>query len=287
LSWNLRYAAHLGFRSLKTPLFPASAGSTDPLAQIDYVASLGFAGVQDPWRAMRPREQQEAIAERLAQRGLASGCIACGSPAVVRTALWSKGGEAARLRVEGELRAALAAAKSVGARQIAVLTGVDPDQPRERQIEAMIGHLTFAAPRAADEGVTLCLEPTNARTLPGMLLSHFDDGVAIVRAVAHASVRMIFDTAHVQSMDGDLLGRLERDFDVIELVQIANHPGRSEPEVGEIAIKTILEKVKALDYAGLVELEHFWATPGLEAERRGLDWLRKVDAALGKQEGIA
>src|ERR1700739_4105886 len=48
MSWILRYAPHLGFRSLDTPLFLASVGSTDPMAQIAFIASLGFAGVQDP-----------------------------------------------------------------------------------------------------------------------------------------------------------------------------------------------------------------------------------------------
>jgi hypothetical protein len=32
---------------------------------------------------------------------------------------------------------------------------------------------------------------------------------------------MIYDTAHVQSMDGDLLGNFDRAFDLIEIVQNA------------------------------------------------------------------
>ena len=81
MSWNLRYAAHLGFRSPEAPLFPASAGSSDPLAQIDFAASIGFAGVQDPWFASRPPSMQAALAARVRERGLAAGCIVCGSPA--------------------------------------------------------------------------------------------------------------------------------------------------------------------------------------------------------------
>lgn len=278
MSWNLRYVAHLGFRSLQTPLFAASAGSADPLAQIDFAASIGFAGVQDPWFATRPRETQDAVAARVAALGLAAGCVVCGTPASIRTPLWNAPGDAARSRLEAELRSAFDAARRLGARQIAVLTGQDPEPPRERQIETMIVRLGWAARLALSEGVSLCLEPTNARTLTGMLLSHFEDGCAVARAAGHPAVRMIFDTAHVQSMDGDLIGRLERAWDLVEIVQIANHPSRTEPEVGEIQMATILRKIHAMGYRGLVELEHLWAQPGLEAERRGLDWLRRTDA---------
>ena len=86
MSWTLRYVAHLGFRSPEAPLFPASAGSSDPLAQIDFAASIGFAGVQDPWFATRPPATQVAIASRIRERGLVAGCLVCGAPADVRRA---------------------------------------------------------------------------------------------------------------------------------------------------------------------------------------------------------
>jgi hydroxypyruvate isomerase len=280
LSWTLRYAAHLGFRSLEAPLFPASAGSSDPLAQIDFVASIGFAGVQDPWFATRPPATQAAIASRIRERGLVAGCLVCGAPADVRTPLWTRKGAAARKRLEAELSVAIDAARRLGAREIVALTGVDADAPRQGQIDRFVANLTWAAPRITSEGLTLCLEPTNARTLPGMLLNHFEEGCEIARAVGRPSVRMIYDTAHVQSMDGDLLGNFERAFDLIQIVQIANHPGRTEPEIGEANLTAVLEKVHDFGYGGLVELEHVWSNGGLKAEQRALDWLRKTDATL-------
>jgi hydroxypyruvate isomerase len=280
MSWNLRYAPHLGFRSLDTPLFPASVGSTDPVAQIAFVASLGFAGVQDPWFATRPEVDQLRIASALGEYGLAAGCVVCGTPGSIRTPLWATPGPAARANLELELRRALAAARRLRAEKIAVLTGEDPSSPRERQIESMIANLHWAAGIVASEGLTLCLEPTNARGLTNMLLTHFDEGCEIARATGQASVRMIFDTAHVQSMDGDLLGRMERHWDLIDVVQIANHPGRLEPEIGEINMQPILGKVRELGYRGLVELEHLWSASDATTERRGIGWLRQVDALL-------
>ena len=280
MSWILRYAPHLGFRSLDMPLFLASAGSTDPVAQIAFIASLGFAGVQDPWFATRPEAVQLRMASALSEFGLAAGCVVCGTPGSIRTPLWNTPGQAARANLDVELRRAMAAARRIRADKIAVLTGEDSSSPRERQVETMIVNLRWAADIVASEGLALCLEPTNARTLTGMLLNHFGEGCQIARATGHAATRMIFDTAHVQSMDGDLLGHMERNWDLIEIVQIANHPGRLEPETGEINMLAILTKVRELGYCGLVELEHLWSAPNLETERRGIHWLRQADAML-------
>jgi hypothetical protein len=81
-------------------------------------------------------------------------------------------------------------------------------------------------------------------------------------------------------MDGDLLTNLERGFDLIEVVQIANHPDRTEPEIGEINMAAVLTGIYQLGYRGLVELEHAWSKPGLDSERRAVDWLRHADASL-------
>jgi hydroxypyruvate isomerase len=246
LSWTLRYAAHLGFRSPEAPLFPASAGSSDPLAQIDFAASIGFAGIQDPWFTTRPPAVQAAIASRVRERGLAAGCLVCGAPADIRTPLWTRTDAPGRKSLEDKLDVAVEAARRLGARQIVALTGGDESSSRQAQIERFIANLAWAASRVADEGLTLCLEPTNARTLPGMLLNHFEEGCEVARAVARPSVRMVYDTAHVQSMDGDLLGNLERAFDLIAIVQIANHPGRTEPETGEANLAAVIEKIQSI-----------------------------------------
>jgi hydroxypyruvate isomerase len=280
MSWTLRYAPHLGFRSLDTPLFLASVGSTDPVVHIRLVASLGFAGVQDPWFATRPEPVQLQMASALADLGLAAGCVVCGTPSSIRTPLWNSTGQTARAHLEFELRGAMTAARRIGASKLAVLTREQLSISRDQQLEAMTSNLRWAADIAASEGFTLCLEPTNARTLPNMLLTHFDDGCQIARATGHAAVRMIFDTAHVQSMDGDLIGHMERNWDLIEIVQIANHPGRLEPEIGEINMPLILKKVREFGYRGLVELEHLWSAATPEVERRGIDWLRQVDMTL-------
>ena len=172
MSWTLRYAPHLGFRSFDAPLFLASAGSADPLAQVDFAAANGFAGVQDPWFVSRPPAVQEAIVARLAERGLAAGSVVAGTRETIRTPLWTCRAED-RETLSRVLETAFDAARRLGAKQIAVLTGADAARSRDEQIDCLIANLSWAGSKAEARGLTLCLEPTNARGLPGMLIESF------------------------------------------------------------------------------------------------------------------
>src|SRR3546814_13094495 len=62
MSWKLPWTAHLGLRGPDGPLFRHSARSADPFDQIDFIAALGFAGVQDNYAALRPAEEPERVA---------------------------------------------------------------------------------------------------------------------------------------------------------------------------------------------------------------------------------
>src|SRR5690606_17891345 len=70
MSWKLPWTAHLGLRGPDGPLFRHSAQSADPFDQIDFIADLGFAGVQDNYAALRPAEEQERVAAHAARHGL-------------------------------------------------------------------------------------------------------------------------------------------------------------------------------------------------------------------------
>ena len=99
-----------------------------------------------------------------------------------------------------------------------------------------------------------------------------------MRAVDRPAVRLIFDTAHVQAMDFDAAAQLESAWDAIEIVQIADHPGRNEPGTGSVDFERLFGVLGARGYRGLVELEHGWRAPGAESERRGIATLQRLDA---------
>jgi len=280
MAWRLRYASHLGFRSLETPLFLASVGSTDPVAHVRFAHELGLAGVQNALARQRSVAENERIGRALAECAMEPGCILYASMNLVTAPLWGTNSTDARVTRLRELDAAIDCAKRIGARRIAVLSGADPKIPRALQLAAMIDNLREAAALAERHDVVLCLESVSSPSLPNMLLQHVTDAYLVARAVDSPRVRIIFDTAHVQIMDGDVLSNLDRVGDAVEIVQIANVPGRVEPDAGELSMRPLLQRLLDRGYSGLVELEHFWSVRGRECEQRGIAYLKELDRQL-------
>ena len=278
MNWFLRYAPHLGYRPPFEVLFPESAGGHDWLSQVDFAADMGFAGVLDAAARSRPVGEQAQVGDRLTKRGLSAGCVLYTTFDKLRSTIWGDTGDASRLAITHELLAAIDTARRIGSTRLAILGGADAQRPLSTQRQALIENLQFAADLAEPSGMTLCLETISRQSVPNMLLHHIADAHAIVKAVGRSSVRLIFDTAHVQSMDGNVLHHLDAAWDAIEIVQIADHPGRTEPGSGEIRFDDVWRELGRRGYGGLVELEHGWVTPGLDSERRGIDTLRRLDA---------
>ena len=279
MTWSLRYAPHLGYRPPFQPLFAATVGSDDPVAHVQFAAEQGFAGVLYAAARARPPEEQQRVGAALAAHGMEAGCMLYTTFDQLRNTSWATDSAEARAWIEAELGQAIAAAQRVGASRLAVLGGADPQRPRDQQLAALVRNLRHAGDIAARAGVTLCLETLSRKAVPDMLLQHMPDALAAVRAADHPAVRLIFDTSHVQVMDGDLLFHLEQAWDHVAIVQLADNPGRLEPGSGEINFETVLRWLARRGYRGLVELEYGWQLPGAESERRGLETLRRLDAA--------
>lgn len=279
MTWSLRYAPHLGYRPPFQPLFAATVGSDDLLEHIKFAADNAFAGVLYAAARAHTAAQQQKVGDALAAHGLEAGCILYTTFEQLRNTSWATDSKEAREWIAGELAQATEAAHRVGANRLAVLGGADPQRPLAYQHAALVKNLRYAGDIAARAGLRLCLETLSRKSIPDMLLQHMPDAVAVAKAVDHPAVRLIFDTSHVQVMDGDLLFHLEQAWDHIEIVQLADNPGRLEPGTGEINFESLLRLLSRRGYGGLIELEYGWRLPGLESEGRGLAMLRRLDAA--------
>ncbi len=277
---HLRYASHLGYRSSDEPLFRDSVGSLDPVAHLEFAAGLGFAGVQYALARGRPQDEQARVGAAVARLGLETGCVIYTTFDKIRQPLWSITAPQARESLAGELALGIETAHRVGSRYLAVLSGLDPDREEQAQRTAFVENLRWAAERAARAGVILLLESVDRGRLPGMLLHHIGDACDVVAAVDSPAVRLIFDTAHVQAMDGDVAGHLERCWDLVSIVQLADTPGRLEPGTGTVDFAAVLAVLKRRGFKGLVELEFGWSRPGREAEHAGIEQLRRLDREI-------
>jgi len=130
-------------------------------------------------------------------------------------------------------------------------------------IENCVAGLKQVARLAEQRGVTLCLEHLNTRDDTHPMKGHpgyqGDDltlVAEIVRGVGSERVKMLFDVYHVQIMHGDVMRRLEENFDLIGHVHVAGNPGRKElDDDQEINFPPIMRLLHRLGYKGYVGQE--------------------------------
>jgi hydroxypyruvate isomerase len=91
-------------------------------------------------------------------------------------------------------------------------------------------------------------------------------------------VSLQYDAYHMQRMEGDVTTTIERHFDEIAHVQIADSPGRGQPGTGELNYDFILGRLDELGYDGWIGLEY--KPPGGDTEA-SLEWLPRERRASG------
>jgi 2-dehydrotetronate isomerase len=160
---------------------------------------------------------------------------------------------------------------------IHVMAGVlperaDPDT-RSRFRATFVRNLRLAARAAAEQGVTLTIEPINSRDVPGYWLNTQAEAHAIREEVEAANLKVQMDFYHVQIVEGDLAEKFRRWQPHIGHVQIAGVPGRHEPDVGEINYRYVFNLLDELGYDGWIGCEYRPA----DGTRAGLAWLDALD----------
>ena len=167
------------------------------------------------------------------------------------------------------IEAALAYARVLHCRQIHVLAGLSVGE-RAAQERVYVANLQRAADRAAEDGVSLLIEPLNRRDNPGYFLNTTADACAVLDRVARANVGLQFDLYHCQITQGDLAEHARALFGRYRHVQIANVPGRHEPGEGEIHFPFLFELFDRLGYSGWIGCEY----RPKAGTREGLGWAR-------------
>ncbi len=154
--------------------------------------------------------------------------------------------------------AQMQAARTLGSPQINLKSGDRRDDlPRSAQHTASVENLKRAADLAAANGVQIVIEPIDPLENPRMYLTSVSEAFDIVRAVNSPQVRVLYDFYHEQRAYGNLIEKLEQNFDLIGLVHIADVPGRHEPGTGEINYANIYRKLAQLKYDKFITMEFY------------------------------
>jgi hydroxypyruvate isomerase len=132
------------------------------------------------------------------------------------------------------------------------LEGVDPNV----QISTAVDNLKRASDVADKDGINIVIEPIDRIENPTIFLSSVSDGFEIVRAINRPNVKVLYDFYHEQRGGGNLIEKLEKNFEWVGLVHIADVPGRHEPGTGEINYKNIYRTLGRLHYNRFIAMEY-------------------------------
>ena len=265
--WVLPLAAHLGIAGTAHPQFEALAGSSALEDQIAFAADQGFSGVSDNGLLGRSRDERRRMASALARRELAFGSLTQHRPGE-RPIAWAAPG----VEFAPQLGEALEAALFMRARSVTIVV-LDEGLEPAVQWEACLSSLSRAADLASTRGVVLCVEPASRERVPGVLIEHMADALALVSAVGNHALKVVADTCHLALVGDDPAVGIQNAAPQLGGVQVADVPGRVEPGAGDLDFSSITSAIQAARWSGLVEAEFF-------ASREGIDGERAVLAAL-------
>ncbi|XP_053929068.1 putative hydroxypyruvate isomerase isoform X1 [Cuculus canorus] len=269
----LRFSANLSWLFPSLPSLPA---------RLEAAAAAGFGAVEVAWPAGCPAEALRAAAERAG----AQLVLLNAPPGDGEMGLAAVPGRQEAFR-QG-LEAAVCYGRALRCPRIHLMAGRVPLGTDRAAIAGemettFIENLRYAADLLAQEDMIGLVEPINSRiTDPRYFLNTPHQAAAILEKVGRPNLKLQLDLFHCQIMDGNLSGNLEKYFPLIGHIQIAQVPGRHEPDSpGELNYNYIFELLESLGYSGYVGCEYAPKGDTLE----GLGWLRSYWERRGLQHG--
>uniref|UniRef100_A0A8C7BDI8 Putative hydroxypyruvate isomerase n=1 Tax=Neovison vison TaxID=452646 RepID=A0A8C7BDI8_NEOVI len=175
------------------------------------------------------------------------------------------------------LEQAVLYAKALGCPRIHLMAGrvpqgADRAAVRSEMETVFLENLRHAAGVLAQESLVGLLEPINTRiTDPQYFLDTPQQAAAILQKVGRPNLQLQMDLFHWQIMDGNLTGNIREFLPLVGHVQVAQVPGRGEPDSpGELNFPYLFQLLEDEGYEGFVGCEY--RPQGDTAE--GLNWLR-------------
>lgn len=167
---------------------------------------------------------------------------------------------------------ALAYAVAVGCPRLHVLSGnLAAGRGQVEHEVTLIANLRRAAERAAQQDITLTIEPLNPVDQPDYFLHTTGQALGIIEKVARPNVTLQLDLYHCQIAEGNLAAHIRGLVGHYGHVQFAGVPGRVEPDLGEVNYPYLLAELDAVGYSGWVSAEYRPVGETLA----GLGWLKR------------
>jgi 2-dehydrotetronate isomerase len=199
-------------------------------------------------------------------------------------AAWARGdrGTAALPGREAEFQAgfaqALEYAHALGCPRVHVMAGIVPAGVVTGDAHACyLRNLTWACQQAAEQGITVMIEPINQRDMPGYFLRTQAQAHAVLAELSAVNLQVQMDLYHCQIEEGGIATKLRQYLPTgsVGHLQIASVPMRQEPDDGELNYPYLFKHIDELGYRGWIGCEYRPRLGAVEGgTSRGLVWLK-------------
>ena len=161
-----------------------------------------------------------------------------------------------RQALHDDIMKAIPGAKRLGCKQFiyTAYTKV-PGQTEEQKQAAIVDSLKYAADLCAKDEIEIVLEPIHVAEYKDEAVTSVAQAFEITRQVGNPLVKVLYDFYHEQVQAGNLIEKLEKGFDQVGLVHIADVPGRHQPGTGEVDYINIYKKLAQLKYNRYICME--------------------------------
>ena len=236
----MKFSANLGLLWNDLPLPDA----------IRAARAAGFSAVECHWPYATPAAEVKAALDETGLRML-------GLNTVRGQVDKGENGLAALPGREEEARAAidqaLEYAVAISAPNVHVMAGYASGNDAH---QTFIRNLHYATTKAAEQGITILIEPLNHYDAPGYFLQTSTQAKAIIEAVAADNLKLMFDCYHLQIMEGDISRRLKTLMPLIGHIQVASVPDRGTPDHGELNYAHVYAVLQELGYTAPLGAEY-------------------------------
>lgn len=168
---------------------------------------------------------------------------------------------------------ALRYADALGCRRLHAMAGLTT---RGACRATYVENLRLAAAWAADEGVTLQIEPINGRDMPGYLLARTADARDVIAEVAAPNIALQLDLYHRHIEEGGVASAIAEFGALAGHYQIASPPDRGEPDQGDVDYADAFRLIDASGFDGFVGCEYKPRAGTLA----GLGWAERLGVSL-------
>jgi hydroxypyruvate isomerase len=162
-----------------------------------------------------------------------------------------------RTQMRENLPVAFDLAQKVGCKKLTALAGnLRAGEEREKQIDRIRENLRWICEEASGAGITIMVEAINAFDNKLYPFTNTADTIAFLDSVGAPNLEYLYDIYHMQRMEGNIIGTLEKHIERIGHVQIADSPLRRHPGTGEINYRRVFEAIEKCDYQDSIGLEY-------------------------------